>query len=95
MCCDPCPASSFADGYYPIGLTNSGNGDDTGGDDCNSGGGGGTGNSGRGSDKDNRRRGNNIHGDLHAYEHAYDGHSRPAPCPRTTTSLCLGLDEAI
>jgi hypothetical protein len=66
-------------------TTNSGNGDDTGHDDCNS---------GRGSDKRNGGRGNNI-GDVHAYEHAYDGHSRPAPCPRTMTSLCLGLDEAI
>ena len=29
--------ASFADGYYPIGLTNSGNGDDSSLDDCNSG----------------------------------------------------------
>jgi hypothetical protein len=70
---------------FALGLTNSGNGDDSSPDD---------GNSDRGSDKGSSGRGNNI-GDVHAYELCGSGHSRPAPCPRTMTSLCLGLDEAI
>ena len=77
---------AIADGYYPIGLTNSDNGDDTSGGDCSSDGDGDTGRSGRGS---------NMHADVHADVHAYNVHSRPAPCPRTMTRLCLGIDEAI
>ena len=75
-------------------LTNSDSGDDRRGDDCNNARGTDNDSSGRGSDKGNKRRGNN-NGDEHADEHAYDGHSRPAPCPRTMTSLCLEIYEAI
>src|SRR5262249_32955769 len=82
----PLPCGELADANYPIRLTNSGNGHDNSADD---------GNSGRGSDKGNSRRGNNNFGDVHAYELCGSGHSRLAPCPRTMTSLCLGLDEAI
>ena len=71
----------------PTSVTNSGNGDDSSADDCNSGRGSDNGNSGRGSDKGIR----NMHADVRAYS----VHSRPVPCPRTLTSLCLGIDEAI
>src|SRR6516162_7543046 len=44
-----------------------------------------------GHSRSGHTRGHNIRGDIHAY----NVHSRPAPCPRTLTSLCLGIDEPI
>src|SRR5262249_58943280 len=80
-------------GYYPIGLTNSDKGDDSRGGDCNSGHGSDSGSGGGGSDGGDSRH--NMHADLRAYYVCGRRHSRPAPCRRTMTRLCLGIDVAI
>src|SRR5262245_65360719 len=36
-----------------------------------------------------------MNADIHAYYVCGRRHSRLAPCPRTMTRLCLGIDEAI